>query len=51
MDKEFTALKGGTPPPKTTAPPQTAAPPKKGDEKQVQGGTAIFDGTKWVMKK
>lgn len=25
--------------------------PKKGDTKAVQGGTAIFDGTKWVMKK
>jgi len=24
--------------------------PRKGDEMQVQGGTAVFNGTKWVMK-
>ncbi len=25
--------------------------PKKGDEKAIQGGTAMYNGTKWVMKK
>lgn len=25
--------------------------PKKGDERKVQGGIAVYDGTKWVMKK
>ena len=25
--------------------------PKKDDEKQVQGGIAVYNGTKWVMKK
>ena len=27
-----------------------SATPQKGEEKQVQGGTAVFNGTKWVMK-
>jgi hypothetical protein len=40
----------------TTAASAPAAPaqsnlPKKGDTKAVQGGTAVFDGTKWVMKQ
>lgn len=25
--------------------------PKVGEERKVQGGTAVYDGTKWVMKK
>lgn len=33
---------------KSTIPSSEA--PKKGQEMKVQGGTAIFDGTKWIMK-
>lgn len=37
--------------PGATAAPAQSGLPKKGDTKAVQGGTAEFDGTKWVMKQ
>ncbi len=35
---------------KTTSTTVSGTAPKKGDTRPVKGGTAIFDGTKWVMK-
>jgi hypothetical protein len=46
----ITEGQGGATTKKTSSSSSSKGTPKKGDEMKVQGGTAVFNGTKWVMK-